>query len=63
MAALVIPGTKDVVIAGMSIFPEKKIGWEASDQGFIVFYADKNGTLSPTVVDTPNILGMDLFTE
>ncbi len=63
MAALVLPGSRSIITAGMSTFPEQKIGWEASEKGFIVYHAYENGTLSARIIDTPNILGMDLFTE
>jgi len=63
MAAFVIPDTQNVITAGMSTFPEQMIGWEASEKGFIAYYSNKNGILSSNLVDTMNILGMDLFTE
>ncbi|QQS44415.1 hypothetical protein IPM65_02340 [Candidatus Roizmanbacteria bacterium] len=63
MAAVVLPQSKNIITAGMSTFPEKKIGWEASDTGFLVYHTNNNGTLSSQIIDTPNILGMDLFTK
>lgn len=63
MAALVLPESKNIITAGMSTFPEEKIGWEATDKGFIVYHTNKNGTFSPRIIDNPSILGMDRFTE
>src|SRR5690606_10817669 len=56
MAAVVLPQSKNIITAGMSTFPEKKIGWEASDTGFLVYHTNNNRTLSSPIIDTPNIL-------
>lgn len=63
MATLIVPNSQNIITAGMSTFPEKKIGWEATDKGFIIYHSHNNDRLSPRIIDTSNILGMDLFTE
>jgi hypothetical protein len=53
---------KQLFIGGMLNFPKEKIGWEASDKGYVVKYAkNEKDEWTPTIIeDNKNILGMDL---
>lgn len=43
-------------------FPKEKIGWEASDKGYVVKYAknDKSNWTPSIIEDNKNVLGMDM---
>ncbi len=50
----------DILTGGMTTFPDKNIGWEASDQGFITLHRLQDNKWHSTVISQRNILGMDL---
>lgn len=48
-------------IVGMTTFPSKKIGWEGTDKGFIVYFDKRDGKWTKAVIDTSSVLGMDMY--
>jgi hypothetical protein len=48
-------------VVGMTTFPSKKIGWEGTDKGFIVYFDKRDGKWIKAVIDTSSVLGMDLY--
>ncbi len=57
-----IPQDKDstFVVAGNTLFPKEKIGWEVTNKGFLVQYDAAENSWLPTIISTQNILGFDL---
>jgi hypothetical protein len=51
--------TNNLLIGGTTTYPEKKIGWEGADAGFISLFNNNGGRWKSKILDTGNILGMD----
>ena len=62
MVALISQANKNtnLIIGGTTIYPDKKIGWEGADQGYLVVYSKKGNIWIPKIIETKNILGMDM---
>ena len=51
---------KEIIVGGTTTFPEKKIGWEGADSGYLVmFKRNKSGEWQGKILDTHNILAVD----
>ena len=62
MVALIFQSGRNtnLIIGGTTTYPNKKIGWEGADQGYLVVYSKKENTWIPKIIETKNILGMDM---
>jgi hypothetical protein len=62
MVALISRANKNtnLIIGGTTTYPDKKIGWEGADQGYIVIYSKKGNAWIPKIIEARNILGMDM---
>ncbi|MCR4263889.1 MAG: hypothetical protein NUV98_04195 [Candidatus Roizmanbacteria bacterium] len=49
-----------IITAGMRVFPDEKIGWEATEKGFVVEHVYKDGAWKQKIISTKSVLGMDI---
>lgn len=62
MAAAIMPETTNAfIVGGSTVFPKQKIGWEATDKGFLVRYDLQKNSWLPTILSSQNILGFDMM--
>lgn len=54
-------GNKAFFIGGTTVFPLQNIGWENSTKGFTIAYFLTKDKWEPKIIDTENILGMDIY--
>jgi hypothetical protein len=60
MAAIITNDVpKHLIIVGSTVFPKQKIGWEATDKGYLIDFIKSNGKWTPTIIDSHNVLGLD----
>lgn len=51
---------KEIVVAGTTTYPERKIGWEGADSGFLVVFKEKGGGWDKEILETQNFLALDI---
>src|SRR3989344_1467413 len=56
------PVSTNLIIGGMTTYPNKKIGWEGTKDGFIAHYKMDKNLRTNKVIETRSVLGLDKYT-
>ncbi|MCX6709985.1 MAG: hypothetical protein NTV63_03485 [Candidatus Woesearchaeota archaeon] len=56
-----LDGNKEILVAGTTTFPNKKIGWEGADSGYLVlFKIQPDGSWEKRLLNSNNVLSLDI---